>query len=99
MLPEIALLTVTALAVWVLGSVVLRWGGAFIVLASLATTSGDARSTVLGVALGALAWLAGHWLFAVRHHVYRSPVARRIFLQLLPSWLDPTRRWGIRTID
>lgn len=99
MLPEIALFALGALAVWVVGSVVLRWGGLFLVVASLATTSGDWRTTGLGVALGSLAWLAGHWLFAVRHHVYRSPLARRIFLQLLPRRLDPTRRWGVRTID
>lgn len=99
MLTTVALVALAALAIWRLGSVVLRWGGALVVVASLAMTSGEPRSTVLGVVIGGVAWLAGHWLFAVRHHVYRSPLARRVFLQLLPARLDPTRSWGVRTVD
>lgn len=99
MLTTIALVALAALAIWRLGSVVLRWGGALIVVASLAPTSGEPRSTALGVVVGGMAWLAGHWLFAVRPHVYRSPLARRVFLQLLPARLDPTRGWGVRTVD
>lgn len=39
-------------------------------------------------------WLIGHWRYALRHREYRSPLARRIFLQVLPTRLDPTRRWA-----
>jgi CDP-diglyceride synthetase len=44
--------------------------------------------------LGFVMWLAGHWHFALRHHEYKSPLARRIFLQVLPPRYDPTRHWG-----
>ncbi|ADB49820.1 hypothetical protein Cwoe_1391 [Conexibacter woesei DSM 14684] len=37
--------------------------------------------------------LAGHWLYAFRHHVYAGPLVERVFLQLLPARLDPTRNW------
>ena len=50
------------------------------------------------LAIGVLFWLVGHWHYALRHHVYKSPLAQRIFQQLLPRRLDPTRGWGWVTI-
>lgn len=87
-----------ALAIWVIGGWVLRTAGAILALGGLACTA-DTGSLTMAVAtlVGAVAWLAGHWLYAVRHHYFRTPLARRIFLEALPSRLDPTRRWGVPT--
>lgn len=54
---------------------------------------------MLVLALGLLLWIAGHWLFALRHHYFRSVLAERLFVHMLPAWLNPTRRWGVITID
>jgi hypothetical protein len=88
-----------ALATWVIGGWVLRTAGAILAVGGLLSTA-LSGSLVMAVAslLGAVAWLAGHWLYAARHHYFRTPLARRIFLDGLPSRLDPTRRWGIPTI-
>lgn len=59
--------------------------------------TGSLSAALLAV-IGVLAWLAGQWLFAVRHHYFRSPLARRVFLETLLRRLDPTRRWGIGTV-
>jgi len=55
-------------------------------------------AAALATLIGGLAWLAGHWLFAARHHYFGSPLARRIFLEALPRPLDPTMRWGIPNV-
>ncbi len=88
-----------ALGVWVLGGLVLRIGGTLLIVGGLLSTAatGSPSSALLTV-VGALAWLAGHWLYAVRHHYYSSPLARRVFLEALPARLDPTRRWSIPNI-
>jgi hypothetical protein len=49
-------------------------------------------------AVGGVAWLAGHWVYAVRHHYFFSPLARRIFVQVLPRQLDPTVSWFSRRL-
>lgn len=58
---------------------------------------GLARAALLAV-LGALAWLVGRWLFAMRNHYYRSALARRVFLIAMPRCLDPTRGWGLPNV-
>jgi hypothetical protein len=87
------------LGVWVTGGLVLRIGGAMLIADGLLRTAvtGSPSSALLST-VGAIAWLAGHWLFAVRHHYCVSPLARRVFLETLPRQLDPTRPWGIRTV-
>ena len=56
--------------------------------------------TAIGIlVLGLVLWLAGHWLFAFRHHFFRSALAKPIFMRFLPGWLDPTRRWNVITLD
>jgi uncharacterized protein (DUF4415 family) len=37
---------------------------------------------------GPLAWLAGHWLLAVRNHYRRSPLAPRVVIVAMPRSLD-----------
>ena len=84
---------------WFFGGVVLRVVGAvfvFVGLVSLVTLG--SLAALLMVAIGLVMWLAGHWHFALRHHEYKSALAERIFLQVLPPRFDPTRRWGTPVI-
>jgi predicted membrane channel-forming protein YqfA (hemolysin III family) len=89
----IALLAI--IGIWLFGGVALRVGGVvfiFVGLISLVTLADPAA--LLMVVIGAVMWLAGHWHFALRHHEYKSPLAQRIFLQVLPPRYDPTLNWG-----
>jgi hypothetical protein len=92
----IALAATALLVGWVAGGLLLRAGGLLCALVSLMLLPAHPIA-VLGCVLGGIAWLAGHWLYAVRHHHYRSPLARRVYLQLLPEHLDATRRWATAT--
>lgn len=44
-------------------------------------------------------WRAGHWLYAVEHHVFASSIARRLFERVLPAPLNPTRGRGVRVVE
>ncbi|HEY4896052.1 MAG TPA: hypothetical protein VII01_08175 [Solirubrobacteraceae bacterium] len=94
MLSVLATLTLIGLACWLFAGVLLRLGGTLLALGGLlATATGTPQAAGLAI-LGAVAWLVGHWLFAVRNHYFSSPLARRIY-ELLPRPLDPTQGWGI----
>lgn len=96
----LALLALVVIAAWLFGSFVLRVVGLFFVVGGLLTTVVAGRPGVLPMVLiGGVLWLAGHWVHAYRHHTYLSPLAERIFLQVLPRRFDPTRGWGIPVID
>jgi Flp pilus assembly protein protease CpaA len=88
-----------ALALWMFSGPLLRVGGVLLAVCGLWLTA-STGTPVMAVAsvLGGVAWLAGHWLFAVRHHYFRSPLARRIFVQALPAQFDPTRGWGVPNV-
>jgi hypothetical protein len=90
-----ALMALIALGVWLIGSLVLRVVGVLIVIAGLVGALQGQTAGLLVAAIGAVAWLAGHSLYAYRHHVYRSPLARRLFLSRPLQALDPTRGWAI----
>jgi hypothetical protein len=95
-----ALIVLGAIAAWMFGSLALRIIGLFLVFGGLLTIVLAGTIGVLPmVCVGAVLWLTGHWLYAYRHHVFCSPLARRIFLQYLPVRLDPTRGWGVPVID
>jgi hypothetical protein len=94
---------ITILAIggfWLFGGVVLRVVGAiFIVVGAVSLITVGELAALFMVVLGLLMWLAGHWHFALRHHEYKSPLARRIFLQVLPPRYDPTRDWATPVIS
>ncbi len=60
-----------ALAAWATGGWVLRTTGAILAVGGLLCTG--APTMVVATLVGAVAWLAGHWLYAVRHHYFRAP--------------------------
>ncbi len=94
-----AWVVVVGVGLWLFGGSLLRAGGALSLAAGLliAASTGSPAAAVIS-ALGGIAWLSGHWLFAVRNHYYRSPLARRVFLTALPRSFDPTRGWGLPNI-
>lgn len=89
-----------AIGFWLFGGVFLRVGGIIFAFAGAISliTLGDPVALFM-VVLGLVLWLAGHWHYALRHHEYKSPLAQRIFLQVLPPRYDPTRRWAVPVIS
>jgi hypothetical protein len=87
-----------ALGLWLLAGIALRVGGMVLAVGGLVSTAATG-SPAMAVAtlVGGLAWLARHWLFALHHHYFRSPLARRVVLEVMPA-LDPTRQWGLPNI-
>jgi hypothetical protein len=99
LLSPLATSVLAALGVWLLGGVVLRLGGILLVAGGLlgAAATGSPSAALLTV-LGVVAWLGGQWHYGLRHHCFRSPLARRVFHEALPRRLDPTRGWGVPNV-
>jgi hypothetical protein len=88
------------LLAWFALGLLLRLAGATLGVVALIEAAGTGSlGLLLLAAFGGATWLAGHWIFAMRHHYFRSPLARRAFLRLLPARLGPTRDWGIPIVD
>jgi hypothetical protein len=99
LIAAIGIAIIACASFWIVGGVLLRAAG--LIIAALAALNlaiaGDPAAILLFV-VGLALWLGGHWHYALRHHVYKSPLARRIFYQVLPRRLDPTRGWGIPVV-
>jgi hypothetical protein len=89
----LGVLLAVGIAIWMVGSIALRLTGLVVVLGGVVALISGSAWGLLALAVGFVAWLSGHWLFAFRHHGYRSPFAQRLFRQVLPARLDATRRW------
>ncbi|HXS34330.1 MAG TPA: hypothetical protein VN758_11220 [Solirubrobacterales bacterium] len=91
-LVDLAILALALLIVWILGGLLLRIGGLVLALggAGVVALSGNANG-LLVFAIGGALWLAGHWLFALRHGEYKSPLADLLFYRCASAWLDPIR--------
>lgn len=73
----------------------LRFGGLVVAIFGVLVLAVDhSLAGIILLAVGVLLSFAGHWHYALRHHVYKSPLAQRIFQQALPARLDPTRGWS-----
>jgi hypothetical protein len=78
-----AIVALIALAGWMFGSFVLRWGGAFLGLGALAALASDGDPIMLWLLIpAALCWIAGHWLFERRHGGYKSMLAATLLERL-----------------
>lgn len=91
-LADLAIVALGLLAVWVFGGVLLRLSGIVLALGGigLLALSGNANGLfVFGI--GGALWLAGHWLYVLRHGEYKSPLADFLFYRCAPAWLDPIR--------
>lgn len=91
----VALVALAAMLAWIFGSIVLRAVGMLLIVTGLFVTvsAPDVAGLLVMLVLGLSAWLAGHWLYAFRCHEYAGPLVQRIFLQVMPARLDPTRKW------
>ncbi len=72
--------------IWLFGSLLARWSGALLVVAGSVglASSGDARGLLL-IVLGAALWLGGHLLYRMRRGVWKSALAERLCLAVLPE--------------
>lgn len=89
--PGTAVLAVTVVAV---GSLLVpplaRWAGGFCAVVGFFGVTQGRTWALTVVALGVLAWLVGHWTFAVRNDArYRSRLARVLFDQTPLRWTLP----------
>ncbi|MEU5425789.1 hypothetical protein AB0H73_09295 [Streptomyces olivoreticuli] len=104
----IVLAIAAAGVVWIAGSIALRIAGWITMVASLAVFAGAFRGgsaalasglvALAAFAVGAVLWLAGHWLSAFKETYFSSTVAQRILLRL-GGRLDPTRNWAVPVYD
>lgn len=91
-LADLALVALGLAAVWVFGGLLLRLSGIVLALGGIGQValSGNANG-LLVFAIGGALWLAGHWLYVLRHGEYKSPLADFLFYRCAPAWLDPIR--------
>lgn len=71
--------------IWLIGRLLARWAGALLIAAGsvgLAIT-GNANGLLL-VALGIALWLVGHLLYRMRRGAWKSALAERLCLVVLP---------------
>ncbi len=95
-LTVIGIAIIAVIGFWILGGIFLRAAGIVFAFAGVvAMIALHDPVALFMLVLGFVMWLAGHWHFALRHHEYKSPLAGRIFLQVLPPRYDPTRGWGV----
>lgn len=94
----LAVVALIAIGVWWLGSIALRIGGLLLILAGLFGAATGQPAGVLVAAIGAAAWLGGQWLYAFKHHEFRSLLAGRLFASPILERINPTRGWGTPTV-
>jgi hypothetical protein len=88
--------TIAIVGSWIAGGILLRTGGLIAALLGaldLAINHNPAGIALL--AIGLVAWLVGHWHYALRHHHYKSPLAQRILSTATPRPTRSHRRLGI----
>lgn len=93
----LAVAALIALVAWFAGSLALRVAGFVLAVVGLLGTATTSPVGLLVAAIGALLWLAGHWLYGVRHHTLAGPLAERLFWQTPLRRIDPTRGYGVPT--
>ena len=99
LIAAIGIAIIASAGFWIAGGVLLRAAGLIVaMLAALNLAIVGDPAAILLFLVGLALWLLGHWHYALRHHTYKSPLARRIFCQVLPPRLDPTRGWGIPVV-
>ncbi|MFL0278111.1 hypothetical protein [Mycobacterium sp. SMC-19] len=98
---------VVAIIAWWFGSAVARFAGILLMgfgvsgmfWSGLSNYLDAAAISVVTLLIGVMLWLAGHWMYAYKHHAWRGPFVQRLFNQTPLRRLDPTRGWGHRVIQ
>lgn len=86
-----AALALAGLLVWKIGAPIARFGGALMVVSSLAfIVMGDPIAVrAPWLVAGAAIWLAGHFLFAYQHRFWRSRLAENVVVHTPLRYIDP----------
>jgi hypothetical protein len=93
MVEAIGIGAAVAVGAWLFAGVVLRALGWLIALTGIAVLAISADPMgVLVVVAGLAAWLVGEWHFAMRHRMWKSPLARDV-VAALPVVPDPADGW------
>ncbi|MCD7053127.1 hypothetical protein LRS58_20635 [Rhodococcus sp. BH2-1] len=84
-------LAILAIAAWLFGSVLARVGGALLVIIGLLRIASDHASSRMWafVGIGVGLWLFGHWLWALKHKLWRSRIALSVFSLPVLDMLAP----------
>ncbi|MGW4719913.1 hypothetical protein [Nocardia sp. NPDC004260] len=98
-LGAVGIAIVVVMGIWVFGDTIARWTGLLLVVAGAGYMVGGLARGAAMAAVGLLLWLAGHWLFAYKHHVWRSGLPQRLFVIRRLRRLDPTRGWVVPVAD
>ena len=96
----IALVLLICVLLWLFAGLALRVAGLLLFFAGLLQLGlgADVGDGLLAVGAGGLLWLLGQLHFALRHHDFKSPLARHLF-SWLPARLNPCRGWAVQMID
>ncbi|HEU5105193.1 MAG TPA: hypothetical protein VFU11_05085 [Solirubrobacterales bacterium] len=96
----VALVLLSSILLWLFAGMALRFVGLLLFFAGLLQVGLGATvgNGLLAAAAGGLLWLLGQFHFALRHHDFKSPLARHLFARL-PASLNPCRGWAVQTID
>lgn len=95
----IGIAIVAAIGAWVIGDTVARWLGLLLLVAGAGYLIGGLARGAVMVGVGLALWLLGHWLFAFKHHWWRSAAAQRVFASGWLRRLDPTRGWAVPVVE
>ena len=87
----LAALALAGLLVWKIGAPIARFGGALMVVSSLAFIVMDDPIAVRApwLVIGAAIWLAGHFLSAYQHRFWRSRLAENVVVHTPLRYIDP----------
>lgn len=89
----VAIIVAVVIAVWAVGSIVLRVVGVIALLDGLGGIifRGGVLThfSYVELAVGVVCWIAGHWLFAMKYKAWRSSIGRAPFKLPVLSALAP----------
>jgi len=93
MISEIGVAILAVAGIWLFGGLLARWAGVLLVAAGSVGLAGTGNANGLFlVALGIALWLVGHLLYRMRRGAWKSALAERLCLALLPQHSeDPWR--------
>ncbi|WP_331761001.1 hypothetical protein OG225_43080 (plasmid) [Nocardia sp. NBC_01377] len=95
----VGVVIVAGIGVWVIGDTVARWLGLLLLVAGAGYLIGGLTRGVAMICAGLVLWLVGHWLFAYKHHGWRSAAAQRVFAVGWLRRVDPTRGWAVPVVE
>ncbi|WP_084436545.1 hypothetical protein [Aldersonia kunmingensis] len=91
----LALLALVVLGIWAFGGALARFFGGLLIISSLwslvLVVLAPTIWPFLYLGIGLSLWLFGHWHYAVKYHIWKTPLACRVFAFRALRIIDPTR--------